>query len=349
MASASAAGAGDSARDQSNIELRPYGFDLVLDTALTQEQFLQGVREYNERLLYTVDEREDSCVFKSKDNTVSYRKIEDKNAGNFGSVSVYTDPDGNRVAIKKITFKGRIPFQTINFIRECIIQIILAETSRRHNRLTLGVPALYKLGVSESGKEGFIVSEFMENTLYNLVLTKDNDEKDSIIPDALLQIADILDFFEQTLRFNHRDMKTDNVMYTMVDGRPIYRLIDFGMSCLTWNQLSIDTTIVPYFYCFKEGRDLGRLMYEFIIHKRPISERLKEWIIGLHLAPDETIWLNSSRYFNTHNTPQASPQRLTESIKAFVAKPAAQGGYTRKRKHKARSKLRKHKRTQKAQ
>jgi len=315
MALASAAAA---AGDQSNIDLRPYGFNLTLTTELPNIDFLQALRDGQKNARYVVsDSNPNVLVFISREDTIKYTKIQEKNSGNFGEVSIYTDPSGKKVAIKKIRFDpSNLYTQTHNFLRECIIQIILAETSRQYNQVNFGVPELYKLGISMDRYKGFIVSELMEDTLFKLLLTKDDEEVDSIVPDMLLQVADILDFFQKTLRFNHRDLKRDNIMYKMVDGHPIYKLIDFGYSCITWNQLSIETTTYPFTSCFREGRDLSQLLYDFLLHNA-VSSRLEAWIVRQRLAPLGTGWFNSYKLFNTQNKRQGYPQKMTPRIQAF--------------------------------
>ena len=316
MASA-AAGAGN----ESDIDLRPYGINLTLTEELTHSEYDRAVRAVEgTKTRYVVnDEKPDVLFFISREDTIKYTKIEDRNRGKFGSVSVYTDPAGKQVAIKKIEFDvSNLFVQTANFLRECIIQIILAETSRKFNRENIGVPALYKLGISKDRHKGFIISELMDTSFFRLLNTDiDGEQLDIIVPDMLLQVADILDFFQSKLYFNHRDLKTDNVMFTMVGDRRIYKIIDFGMSCLMWNQLNIETTSHRFTTCFREGRDLAQLIYDLLAHHDSISERLKEWMLGLQLVAVGTNWGNSYWRFNIQSKSQAKPQRIINSIKAL--------------------------------
>ena len=319
MASAAAGAAG--AGNESAIDLRPYGINLTLTEELTHSEYDRAVRAVEgTKTRYVVnDEKPDVLFFISREDTIKYKKIEDRNRGKFGSVSVYTDPAGKQVAIKKIEFDiSNLFVQTANFLRECIIQIILAETSRKFNRENIGVPALYKLGISKDRHKGFIISELMDTSFFRLLNTDiDGDQLDIIVPDMLLQVADILDFFQSKLYFNHRDLKTDNVMITMVGNRRIYKIIDFGMSCLMWNQLNIETTSHRFTTCFREGRDLAQLIYDLIAHHDYISERLKEWMLGLQLIAVGTNWGNSYWRFNIQSKSQAKPQRIINSIKAL--------------------------------
>ena len=319
MASAAAGAAG--AGNESAIDLRPYGINLTLTEELTHSEYDRAVRAVEgTKTRYVVnDEKPDVLFFISREDTIKYKKIEDRNRGKFGSVSVYTDPAGKQVAIKKIEFDvSNLYVQTANFLRECIIQIILAETSRKFNRENIGVPALYKLGISKDRHKGFIISELMDTSFFRFLNTDiDGDQLDIIVPDMLLQVADILDFFQSKLYFNHRDLKTDNVMITMVGNRRIYKIIDFGMSCLMWNQLKIETTSHRFTTCFREGRDLAQLIYDLIAHHDYLSERLKEWMLGLQLIAVGTNWGNSYWRFNIQSKSQAKPQRIINSIKAL--------------------------------
>ena len=319
MASAAAGAAG--AGNESAIDLRPYGINLTLTEELTHSEYDRAVRAVEgTKTRYVVnDEKPDVLFFISREDTIKYKKIEDRNRGKFGSVSVYTDPAGKQVAIKKIEFDvSNLFVQTANFLRECIIQIILAETSRKFNRENIGVPALYKLGISKDRHKGFIISELMDTSFFRFLNTDiDGDQLDIIVPDMLLQVADILDFFQSKLYFNHRDLKTDNVMITMVGDRRIYKIIDFGMSCLMWNQLKIETTSHRFTTCFREGRDLAQLIYDLIAHHDYLSERLKEWMLGLQLIAVGTNWGNSYWRFNIQSKSQAKPQRIINSIKAL--------------------------------
>ena len=104
MASAAAGAAG--AGNESAIDLRPYGINLTLTEELTHSEYDRAVRAVEgTKTRYVVnDEKPDVLFFISREDTIKYTKIEDRNRGKFGSVSVYTDPAGKQVAIKKIEF-----------------------------------------------------------------------------------------------------------------------------------------------------------------------------------------------------------------------------------------------------
>ena len=274
-------------------------------------------------------------------------------AGTFGAISECANVETCKpVAIKVIRFlpkNGPIEFQSHNFLKECIIQIILSSVSKQLGFPNGGVPEIYSVGFyyDASGLNGIIVSELMKNTLRAYIEGKDEETNDIIIPDMLLQISNILHFFGDTLQFNHRDLKDDNIMYTKIGDKMIYKLIDFGFSCLQWNQLQIKTSLQfpeerP---CFKEGRDLAQLIYYLIYFQRDgykFSARLNEWMrkrlfvnyAGSRLSlsnwistPREIPWPSTYRFFNRNSVRflASNPQQIRNSIHAlpFVMGPAA--------------------------
>lgn len=329
-----------------DIDLRPYGINLTLTAKLTYAEYEDTLKvPENVRYVVTTDDSypPDVLTFTSEKDTIRYNLIDKRiNKGQYGSVSAYFDPSGNKVAIKKIKFNEHHPidFQIRSFLNECIIQIILAETARQYHKVNFGVPVLYKIGMSSDRNYGFIVSELMEWDSYSLIMRNSHKENDITVPDMLLQIADILDFFQTTLQFNHRDLKTDNIMLEMVDGRPIYKLIDFGKSCLKLDNFSVESRSYTskYTMCFRRGRDLAQLIYEFTGFPRNLSDKLRRWLHGLNLAPDGTDWFISKELFNIASSP-ARPQQIVNHIQKFQASirnappQKGRGSYKRKRKN----------------
>jgi len=106
-------------------------------------------------------------------------------------------------------------------------------------------------------------------------------ENDIIIPDALSQIAHILDFFGKTLQFNHRDLKTDNIMYIKTGTTRHFKLIDFGFACIHWHGLQLQGN--NYFktgqVCYKPERDLAQLVYYiYMVFPQNISPKLDDFL-----------------------------------------------------------------------
>jgi serine/threonine protein kinase len=350
MASAAATGPGR----LPDIDLRPYGIQMILDDKITGDIFEKMlVEDINTNEIYFSSDMKSVRIRNNYSNTeTEYDIIKVIGAGTFGAISECANVETCKpVAIKVIRFlpkNGPIEFQSHNFLKECIIQIILSSVSKQLGFPNGGVPEIYSVGFyyDASGLNGIIVSELMKNTLRAYIEGKDEETNDIIIPDMLLQISNILHFFGDTLQFNHRDLKDDNIMYTKIGDKMIYKLIDFGFSCLQWNQLQIKTSLQfpeerP---CFKEGRDLAQLIYYLIYFQRDgykFSARLNEWMrkrlfvnyAGSRVSlsnwistPREIPWPSTYRFFNRNSVRflASNPQQIRNSIHAlpFVMGPA---------------------------
>ena len=352
MASAAIASAAGSGPRLADIDLRPYGIQMILDDKITGDIFEKIlVEDINTNEIYFSSDMKSVRIRNDYFNTdTEYDIIKVIGAGTFGAISECANVETCKpVAIKVIRFlpkNGPIEFQTHNFLKECIIQIILASVSKQLGFPNGGVPEIYSVGFyyDASGLNGIIVSELMKNTLRAYIEGKDKETNDIIIPDMLLQISHILHFFGDTLQFNHRDLKDDNIMYTKIGDKMIYKLIDFGFSCLQWNQLQIKTSLQfpierP---CFKEGRDLAQLIYYLIYFQGyNFSARLNEWMrsrlfvnySGSRVSlsnwistPQEIPWPYTYGFFNRNTVRflKSNPQQIRNSIHAlpFVMGPA---------------------------
>ena len=352
MASAAIASAAGSGPRLADIDLRPYGIQMILDDKITGDIFEKMlVEDINTNEIYFSSDMKSVRIRNDYFNTdTEYDIIKVIGAGTFGAISECANVETCKpVAIKVIRFlpkNGPIEFQTHNFLKECIIQIILASVSKQLGFPNGGVPEIYSVGFyyDASGLNGIIVSELMKNTLRAYIEGKDKETNDIIIPDMLLQISHILHFFGDTLQFNHRDLKDDNIMYTKIGDKMIYKLIDFGFSCLQWNQLQIKTSLQfpierP---CFKEGRDLAQLIYYLIYFQGyNFSARLNEWMrsrLFVNYSGSRVSlsnWISTSKeipwpftygFFNRNTVRflKSNPRQIRNSIHAlpFVMGPA---------------------------
>jgi hypothetical protein len=248
-------------------------------------------------------------------DTVVYRKAgQPLGAGSYGETHKCIGPGGQEFAIKAIHY----PIVTANdvqgFLTEIIIQIILMKTSETEPGGPF-VPKIFKVGFNPANKHGYIVSELMYRTVKSLVNSESKEKNNSIVPEMIKQVATILEFFGDKVQFNHRDFKCDNIMYIKgADGSRIYKLIDFGYSCLKWKNLEIRGKIDKLSgACFRKGRDLIQLMYE-LWNYYPLSKELFEWLysnINVHVNKTCSVhkgcdfplpiksWQNTYSLFNT--------------------------------------------------
>ena len=204
-------------------------------------------------------------------------------AGAFGETHLAVSPGGRTYAIKYL--RGALYTMTdlINLVKEALIQILLVEESR-HEPYGPYAPTLHEIAYDPITKDVFIRSELMRNTFHNLFTGFTPAQNDTWIPEAMMQIATMFEFLGSRLQFNHRDFKTDNCMYIRktVDGqeRRVFKLIDFGFSCLTWNGLKIYGG--DYFarspLCYKQDRDLAQFLYSVAIYPEGLSNNLLNMI-----------------------------------------------------------------------
>ena len=208
---------------------------------------------------------------------VEYKVIEKLGEGTYGAAYKVSAPDGKEYAIKFMTRKMN-PEELEALVKESIINILVADASKEQPTGPYA-PNLYELAYNPITKEGFIRSELLHNRFDNIVNAFGPVENDTVVPDAISQIASMLRFLFTTLRFNHRDLKGDNVMYAKSpDGKTRwYRFIDFGMSCITWNGLKISGSqwFDEKHSCFKTDRDLSQFIYFIVVYLgRRLSPKL---------------------------------------------------------------------------
>jgi serine/threonine protein kinase len=177
-------------------------------------------------------------------------------------------PDHKLYAMKVASIEK---YKILDFLKECIIQILLAEESR-HEPNGPFVPELYELGYDSVKERAFLRSELMDGTLDKLLDKVLPSESDTVVPNMIRSISKIMQFFYTKLRFNHRDLKGDNIMYKTVQGTHQLKLIDFGFSCLHWKGLQINGS--GYFSewrdCFRRDRDLSQLLFYIVKFYKPV-------------------------------------------------------------------------------
>ena len=235
------------------LDLRPYGINHILTPQSNTATFVPKIVAKAHATGPTV----------SIDG-VYYTRIRQLGKGTYGTTYEVVHNDKS-YALKVIEFSADPKRSKENFkffVCESIIQVILSKESKSQPNGPY-VPAVHKIGYSSLLNFGFIVTDMMRGTLDHLLSAYTPQENDIIIPDALSQIAHILDFFGKTLQFNHRDLKPDNIMYVREGVTRHFRLIDFGFSCIHWHGLRLQGN--DYFKtgqtCYKPERDLAQLVY----------------------------------------------------------------------------------------
>jgi hypothetical protein len=324
------------------LDLRPYGIEWTLTSEsnlseITADEISFGVF-YNNYV---------KSQARFELNDVEYKNLREIGSGSYGTIYGGTGPDGKEYAIKHIK-NVKSGVDLTDMLKEVIQQIIVSNATEG---LPNGpfAPKLHLCAYNEYINEAFIVSDVMENTVWNLISAQTHDENDASIPYILEQASIQLRTLQDLLQFNHRDLKTNNIMYkTNADGTLNIKMIDFGYTCLTWNGLFISGG--DYFRtsttCLRPTRDISQLITSMLwFHAQYIStkmkNRLKSLIKAEHKQKGQTKnltkfmkhWSNSYKLLNTNNVhiESGTPKIVFDEMKRFVEGKKFIGTHTRKR------------------
>ncbi len=190
-------------------------------------------------------------------------------------------------AIKVITVKSQSTVS--NTIKECIINILLEQESASEIDGPY-VPRFYEIAYDPHRDYIIVRTERLMGTIFSLYQASTPEQNDLIVPQTLGDIAHILRFYADKLKFNHRDLKSDNIMYIMnAQGKYLPKLIDFGLSCITWRGVRITGAYFDVMdTCYLPSRDLTLILYEFVTHLQTMfSTRLLAVFMDILTFPIE--------------------------------------------------------------
>ena len=265
--------------------------------------------------------------------------------GTYGHVYEATDIITNKVYAVKAQDVRKSSY-VHDIIVEAIIHILLYDTSRNQINGPY-VPIFYEIGYIPNNNifgVPVIISrmELLTNSIHDYIKYTETIDINFTISTMLIQVANILDFFHKTFKMNHRDLKSNNIMYVMDEaGNMHIRLIDFGLSCLTYN--GVFYSLRDSFYsgehsrCDHEGRDLTFLIIITLIeYRKYLSPELKnilrdlitfnargrQCIIDNNFCPelgvmkfdDVYTFLNSANVVNKKATPTIVKYKMIEYL-----------------------------------
>ena len=232
--------------------------------------------------------------------------------GTYGSVYECERTDGLK-AVMKITKNLDLK----DVIKEVLIQIIIFELTKRINHPEIRFkgpycPFLYDFAYNQITKEGYIVSQKMENTIEHKISSLKTVKKANLfISKMLIQLSTILKDLNKIVKYNHRDLKPDNCMFILDKSKNIQvRLIDFGFSYLKYGKLEINAN--NFIFNTLQTRDMSQFLYALYLSIRhypdillnPIKDLLTFPIYGTICKMYEGCdklkeWKNSYNFLNT--------------------------------------------------
>lgn len=318
---------------EATFDLRPFGLNLTLNPSTKFTGLTLNLLTRKADMKKTLFGSPTAIVL----GGVSYKVVSVAGAGSYGTVYKVKDSKGHTYAIKQLTDALHESRDVQVFLKECIIQILLAEESKDQPNGPF-VPTLHELAYDEESHHAYIRSEWMRNSLEHLVEANNRTQNNKVVPDAVIQIMRLLEFFGTRLQFNHRDLKGDNIMYVKDGNKRVFKLIDFGMSCVTWNGLTIHggTYFKESKPCFRQHRDASQFMYYlFVKFQDRLSNELKDALaqtiianVGNHtcdMAQDcpangLTSWRTSYNFLNRANVtvPKGTPNEIEYAMSRFL-------------------------------
>ncbi len=263
----------------SRIDLEPYGLHLVLRKGVSTElESLDASRLYQGSFSRTQGR------FDLHSGT--YSMGPELGRGTYGITYQAIHTMTNQVYLIKVIHLNRTNLLQ-NTIKECIIQILLEKASEKEFMGPF-VPRLYEIAYDPVRNNILLRMERLHGDLRSIYLAATPEQNDIIIPQTVGNLAHILNFFYEKLKFNHRDLKADNVAYVLTPkGDHIPKLIDFGMSCVTWNGIRIAGA--SYFRitdkCYIPTRDMTQFLFELLVSRYPMTPRLNAFIKDLLTFP----------------------------------------------------------------
>jgi serine/threonine protein kinase len=242
------------------VDLRPYGLNLTLKP--TTDIFTLGLNVLSSAHRY---KPKGSNAYRGfVVGGVPYIARKKLMGGEYGDI--YKVEHNGKPYACKINKSMKTPNDVRAFFAEVLIHILLLQSSVGEENGPY-VPYLYKVGYDKSTQKTYLITEWLTHTLDYEIVRGTKAENDERLPVILAQVAHALTHWGRELKFNHRDLHTNNVMLlrSPSSSGTLKRvaLIDFGLSCLTWKGLVLKG---PTLYndashpCYKEDRDMPFLL-----------------------------------------------------------------------------------------
>ena len=163
--------------------------------------------------------------------------------GTYGKI--YRADDTNFV-YKEIPLRGKDtkdPKDMELEVREVFLEIFIQTILSSDTTFGEHICKVFGLFRSEDNRKLYVLMEYIPNTFSNQFKQQTFRKMKHFLP-FLLKLSQIMAYFHETYAFYHRDFHPNNIMFTSDNE---IRIIDFGMSCLQFDDVEyslIDENVV---------------------------------------------------------------------------------------------------------
>jgi hypothetical protein len=217
------------------------------------------------------------------------------------------------ISAAHIKNRNRLANYEYDIVQEVLIQIILYESTKNIslpeiNLIGPFVPKLFLIG--KDSKNFYIVSEKLDDSLFTILHGSNKIPTTEFIKTSTLHLSKMLIILYEKLKFNHRDLKADNIMYKIIDDKINVRFIDFGFSCIKYNNLFLSAisgeVYASKLHCNSKIRDMHAYLYSLLNYSvyRKTKCPIKRLINALIVIDDAELpesWSNSYNRFDKYN------------------------------------------------
>ena len=297
------------------IHLHPYGIFLDLDPARKRHPIPEDVK-----LAKAVPVSGKIALLDESGSTLHEFKIL-KQIGKGGFSEVFATDlriGGMETVVKRIRVSE---YAAEDVTTEALTQILVVRATEDYSdgsRKGPFAPRFFCMGANTDFY--YMLSERVEATLKDMV---DAVEKPSLLMYLFVEVAQTMKILWDTVRFNHRDMKFDNVMMD-IEGN--VRIVDFGLSCLKFGQLQIVPTYSHlrkiFEHCDLRSRDMKTFFTYFLHHTKfktldcPLKRIVKALMFSGHEEPSN--WEGTYQIYNAEpNLPNMFPETIVDVLRSL--------------------------------